>query len=187
MPAGRAAPGQAESPVRVASRDIVREGSARRVAGKQCVRSTKTTKPQVSSGLPFGSSCWTRTSDPAVTGEGQLTQCEALRHVESDEGTIEVDHDPACFTVLQVDSSRNVTEMRVECMDHASRLEPAAGSEIGGIVPATSDDALRLIVVPTGLISAEVLVCAALWGNFGTTTSCDRRVTPTIVRARSRW
>lgn len=67
-------------------------------------------------------------------------QSEALRHDAPHRAGEDPDRDPPCFTVLQDDSSRNVTENVVECM----QFEPV--SNVPPEPPAASDDALRLAI-----------------------------------------
>jgi hypothetical protein len=53
-----------------------------------------------------------------------------------------IDRDPACFTVLQDDSSRKVTGNDAECTGSSTVPETTARSQ----GPVTSDEALRLAV-----------------------------------------
>ena len=80
-----------------------------------------------------------------------MAQSEGLREVASQSGTQGVDRDPACFSLLQDDSSRNVTENSAERTD---ARDPAGGSpehevepiDQGAHAPTTSDEALRLAI-----------------------------------------
>jgi hypothetical protein len=68
------------------------------------------------------------------------------------DGSVTIDGDPACFTVRQDDSSRNVTEKRVECNDPRASAElgnhpqVAAALDTRNGAPTTSGEALHLAI-----------------------------------------
>ena len=63
-------------------------------------------------------------------------QSEALRDVAPSEGAGEPDRDPACFTVCQDDSSRNVTEKREVYTSASDAVEAALAEAIRGATSA---------------------------------------------------
>ena len=88
-----------------------------------------------------------------------MPQSDGLRRVAAGEGGPTTDGDARCFTVLQDDSSRSVTETRVEYNDVESHVEtgaqpqvalPSASRALTGHqragFPATSVEALRLAI-----------------------------------------
>ena len=88
-----------------------------------------------------------------------MPQSEGLRHVEAGEGEAGAYRDSACFMMSQDDSSRSVTEERVECTHCGLALNSGAQSNDGdggsserrvpvrsAKVPMTSDGALRLAI-----------------------------------------
>jgi hypothetical protein len=87
-----------------------------------------------------------------LEGDRLVAQSEGLREVASQSGSQGVDRDPGCFSLLQDDSSRNVTAKSAERTD---ARDPAGGSpervvgpadDRGAHAPTTSDQALRLAI-----------------------------------------
>jgi hypothetical protein len=66
--------------------------------------------------------------------------------------SVTIDRDPACFTVIQNDSSRKVTEKRAECMGPDSipqvEIHPQVATAVDAqsVAPTTSGEALHLAI-----------------------------------------
>jgi hypothetical protein len=76
-------------------------------------------------------------------GDGTVAQSEGLRGVATQPGSVGVDRDPACFSLRQDDSSRNVTEDNGCGSDGSNRTESGARTQaaprvdpIGHYVPS---------------------------------------------------
>jgi hypothetical protein len=114
-----------------------------------------------------------------------------LREVASQSGSQGVDRDPGCFSLLQDDSSRNVTEKPVEHTDlcdlggGAPEHEVGPADDRGARAPTTSDQALRL-AIKLAVDAGEYERAATLIDAARRTTAKPASVTALAV-VRDQW